>query len=151
MLILALILVSYFAFEFYIPILDLYRFAFFKEDGGNILELYEQTNYFSFLSMMLSGSIQFLIRPLPLDSGLLGGIVFIEIFSVYFLIYYLIRSLDKKYQGIVYLTIIGISVTLLLYGYIASNYGTFSRYRFTTIIPLVYLYIYLLGNKEKKI
>ena len=46
MLILALILVSYFAFEFYIPILDLYRFAFFKEDGGNILELYEQTNYF---------------------------------------------------------------------------------------------------------
>lgn len=150
LLIFGLIILSYFAFEFYIPILDLYRFAFFKEDGGNILELYEQTNYFSFLGMMFSGTIQFLIRPLPTDSGLLGALVFFEIFSIYILIYYLVRKLDKKYQGIVYLTVIGVSVTLLMYGYIASNYGTFSRYRFSTIIPLVYLYIYLLTNKEKK-
>ncbi len=149
-----LLAMSFILYDYYIPYLDLYKLAFHVEDGGGELEYTFNINdgYFAFLSDLIPSFIDFLIRPLPFEAGGLFGVaVFLEVLALYGFFVYFISRLD--YFGIDKKTFlifsIGLLATALLYGFIASNYGTFSRYRFSIYFPFIIFFIFLISENKR--
>lgn len=148
-----LLISSFIFYDFYIPYLDLYKLAFHVEDGGGELEYTFNINdgYFAFISDLIPSFINFLIRPLPFEAGgVLSVAVFFEVMIIYgFFLYFISKLKDFGINKKVFLLfIIGLLATILLYGFIASNFGTFSRYRFSIYFPFILFFIFLI-SKEK--
>ncbi len=150
-----ILLMSYIWYDFYIPYLDLYKLAFHIEDGGGELEYTFNINdgYFVFIENLIPSFISFLFRPLPFEAGGIFGLaVFMEVMLLYAIFVYFLRKLN--YFGInikIFLIFaIGLFATSLLYGFIASNYGTFSRYRFSIYYPFIIFFIYLISDSRQK-
>ena len=152
-----LIAISFLFYDFYIPYLDLYKLAFFVEDGGGEIDYTFNINdgYFAFLSDLIPSFFNFLFRPFPFEAGgLLGVAVFLEVMTLYGVFAFFIYKLDHFNIDIKIFLIfaLGLLATILLYSFIASNFGTFSRYRFSIYYPFIIFFIFLISeNKSKRI
>ena len=144
-----ILLGSYLLFDQYIPFLNLYRNAFALEAGIDRFIVDQgivATSYFDFIWTTAKSLIASLIRPFPWQTGGLGLFIFFENIFLIYLIYKIYGDIFKGSEKKVLLGLIlllGLLVTLSFYAYTITNLGTLSRYRFTTIYPFIFAFLYL--------
>ena len=144
-----LLLGSFIFFDEYIPFLNLYRNAFALEAGIDRFIVNRgivATEYLDFVWTTAKALVGSLVRPFPWQTGGLGIIIFFENIFILFIVYKLFQDIfkgdkNKVLTGIFLL--LGLLVTLSFYAYTISNLGTLSRYRFTTIYPFLFAFLYI--------
>ena len=142
-------------FEFYEPVINLYRQAYAIEDGLS----YEEAMTLgigSGISLMLTTLKEipiFLLKPLPWQITN-GFALFVFIESVFlFYLFYLFAFKDGlflKRKNLIIL--IGFIIGIGIHALTVFNFGTLSRYRFTAFLPFLigFYYLRLLDNDKKK-
>tara|TARA_Y100001970_G_scaffold219769_1_gene269762 strand:+ start:48968 stop:50122 length:1155 start_codon:yes stop_codon:yes gene_type:complete len=142
-------------FEFYEPVINLYRQAYAIEDGLT----YEEAMTLgigSGISLMLTTLKEipiFLLKPLPWQISN-GFALFVFIESVFlFYLFYLFAFKDGfflKRKNLIIL--IGFIIGIGIHALTVFNFGTLSRYRFTAFLPFLigFYYLRLLDNDKKK-
>ena len=150
LVLISLILIgSFIFFDEYIPFLNLYRNAFALEAGIDRFIVNRgivATEYLDFVWTTAKALVGSLVRPFPWQTGGLGIIIFFENIFILFIVYKLFQDIfkgdkNKVLTGIFLL--LGLLVTLSFYAYTISNLGTLSRYRFTTIYPFLFAFLYI--------
>lgn len=128
---------SFFANEI-ILLLDYYRKAMFREDGGAPFDYKSLEEIYELVILGISSFPYFLIKPLPLDAN--NTFQLIQSVENILALFFLLIFTKKAYQKDSFITIRWLFyfiITLTIYGLVVFNFGTAVRYKY----PFIVIYV----------
>ena len=107
-------------------------------------------NTLAFIQSLTINFIMSLARPIPYDLSLFTFFHFAENIVLFILIFFFIKTAFKEKTNLIpiIIFILGSSIALSIHGYTIFNDGTFSRYKFGVIFPLLVSMCYLVNLKK---
>lgn len=131
-----------FGLSFYINeiilLLDYYRGAMFREDGGDMLDYKPLEGIYDFVMLGISSFPYFLMKPLPWDAS--SAFQLIQSFENIFVLIFLILFTKRAYRQDSFITtrwLLFLIVALTIYGLVVFNFGTAVRYKYPFIVMYV--------------
>lgn len=121
------------------PLINLYRMAMYREDGGqNLSEVPVIETIGDFLALGLTSGLYFFIKPLPWEST--KALQLIQSFENLMIMAIVIKLTIKAWylnvRKLIFWLVLFIG-SLSIYGLVVFNYGTAARYRF----PFILIYV----------
>lgn len=128
---------------YFLPYVNKYRLAMWREDGGNVSDVMEISGSLDFIMTGLGGSLNFLAKPyLWQATSTIQLIQAIEnIFLLMFIVWVTFCCFCYDRKRTLFWLIYLLS-TAAIYGIVVSNYGTASRYRFPFVVSYIVFVIY---------
>jgi hypothetical protein len=121
-----------------LPLVNLFRSAMFREDGGDAdqLELIEGPG--EFVAEGLTSGVYFLLKPFPWEAaGFLQLIQAAENLVVFGLLILIVRAAWRRVPRMLVFWLLFMAFALSIYGLVVFNYGTAARYRYPFIVIFV--------------
>ena len=148
--------------DFLITQLFFYKTAFMLESGINSEDLLttevntlqefiaSPPSTLAFIQSLILSFIMSLIRPIPYELSLFTLLSFSENIILFILIFFFIKTAFEEKTNVIpiLIFILGSSIALSIHGYTIFNDGTFSRYKFGVIFPLLVSMYYLVNLKK---
>ena len=121
------------------PMINEFRLAMYREDGGaNIEDVELISGIGSFIYMGLTSGFYFFVKPLPWESA--KAFQFIQSLENLFIMYLIFKLTIKAWKNntrqLMFWLVLFVS-SMSIYGLVVFNYGTAARYRF----PFVLIYV----------
>lgn len=121
-----------------IPLVNKFRVAMFREDGGDPENISLITGAGDFVFQGLTSALYFLAKPLPWEAG--GALPFvqsIENLAVLAVLFLITRQAWQKFPDKLTFWLLFMVLAMSVYGLVVANYGTAVRYRY----PFVMIYV----------
>lgn len=129
------------------PLINMYRLAMYREDGGvNLDEVPLINGVGDFIYLGLTSGLYFFIKPLPWESNSAMQLIqsLENIAIMYLVIKLTIIAYIKDAQKMMFWLILFIG-SMSIYGLVVFNFGTAARYRFPFIVIYVVFVCYVCG------
>lgn len=120
-----------------IPLINRFRLALYKEDGGDPAEIELISGITDFIVQGLTSGIYFLVKPLVWEAkGLLPFIQSVENSIIIFIVFLITRQAWRRSADKLAFWLLFLVFSMSIYGLVVFNYGTAARYRY----PFVMIY-----------
>lgn len=119
-------------------LLDYYRGAMFREDGGDMLDYKSLEGIYDFMMLGITSFPYFLMKPLPWDAS--SAFQLIQSLENIFILFFLSLFTQRAYKQDSFVTtrwLLFLIVALTIYGLIVFNFGTAVRYKYPFIVMYV--------------
>lgn len=132
-----------------LPILDGYRQAMYKENGGDIVDFESIVSLYDFSIMAIPGAFYFLLKPLPWEAeNALQMIQFVENMVVLFFLIVSFRFTWRVDRKVFLKWFLFLMAALMIYESVVFNFGTAARYKFPFMVLVIVGLYYEIGQKK---